>query len=454
MKHKSKTTHCLNFCGQNKTKKQHFIRDPLYKNILLSPLAEALVKTPEFQRLKWISQLGCSRFNFPGAVHTRFSHSLGVYFLITFLFRTNKVVTQEISCCEQELIAVSGLLHDLGHGPFSHAFERLEGIKGKYSFFHTTFTVALIRDNKTIVNKVLRRFKVNVGDVITILTKKPVSSSPLLLKYASLVSGQFDCDRLDYLLRDSYFAGVDYGYVDWQWLLSNLAFNSEEGFYFTERALPAVENFLFARYHMYYQLYFHKKNVFYESLLENIFFELWKFLKTPSGQVFLKTKQLLATKIKVLTAVLSGDYQQVLLSDWNVLTDYYLVSFLTELHQALDFHCSILTTYLHVFLSGEEKFTTIVLPSPTLNRKITGIFCENTFYNTSEPVKIKVGKLFLPLEGEVAGQKLSLLVTAILGKANYLTKTRYCFYLPTTKTWFQARWNPTSQVKLTTKQKK
>ena len=161
-----------------------------------------------------MSQLGCSRFNFPGASHTRFGHALGVYFLITFLFQTNKAVSQEINCCDQELIAISGLLHDLGHGPFSHAFERLEDPDGNCSFSHTTLTVALIKDEKTKVHQVLRKFGVGVDDVVSLLMKKHSSSRPLLQKYATLISGQFDYDRLDYLLRDSYFAGVDYGYVD------------------------------------------------------------------------------------------------------------------------------------------------------------------------------------------------------------------------------------------------
>jgi hypothetical protein len=90
--------------------------------------------------------------------------------------------------------------------------------------------------------------------------------------------------------------------------------------------------------------------------------------------VFLQTKTPLTKKIKVFATVLSGDYQQVLLPDWNMLTDCYLVSFLTELQQEISFHCPLLATYLHVFLTGEENFTPVVLPFPPSNLIKTEVF--------------------------------------------------------------------------------
>lgn len=257
---------------------QIFIRDAIHKNININePVIKALIDSKEFQRLRWISQLGGAQIAFPSATHTRFTHSLGVYHVLTRVLNqigNNKLISEK----EKLIIKIAGLLHDLGHGPFSHSFEGVTNFNNdsKYQFSHEFYTCAIIGDETTEVNQILKRYHINANDIINII-KKDHKKCP---KYQiQLISSQLDCDRIDYLIRDCYFTGVDYGSIDLDWVISNMIIDQKHGIVFNYKALWAIENYLVTRFHMYFQVYFHKSSIFFDLKLQKLFSQLRKLLQ-------------------------------------------------------------------------------------------------------------------------------------------------------------------------------
>lgn len=257
---------------------QIFIRDAIHKNININePVIKALIDSKEFQRLRWISQLGGAQIAFPSATHTRFTHSLGVYHVLTRVLNqigNNKLISEK----EKLIIKIAGLLHDLGHGPFSHSFEGVTNFNNdsKYQFSHEFYTCAIIGDETTEVNQILKKYHINANDIINII-KKDHKKCP---KYQiQLISSQLDCDRIDYLIRDCYFTGVDYGSIDLDWVISNMIIDQKHGIVFNYKALWAIENYLVTRFHMYFQVYFHKSSIFFDLKLQKLFSQLRKLLQ-------------------------------------------------------------------------------------------------------------------------------------------------------------------------------
>lgn len=257
---------------------QEFIRDAIHKNININePVIKELIASKEFQRLRWISQLGGAQVAFPSATHTRFTHSLGVYHLLNRVFSevpTAKVINEK----EKLVVKIAGLLHDIGHGPFSHTFEKVLNLSENKSFLfnHEFYTCAIISDEQTEVNQILKKYHVDISQVTNII-KKDRSKCP---KYQiQLVSSQLDCDRVDYLMRDAYFTGANYGAIDFDWVISNVIFDKKTGILFNDKALSAIENYLVTRFHMYRQVYYHKSSLLFDLKLQKIFqrlVELWK----------------------------------------------------------------------------------------------------------------------------------------------------------------------------------
>jgi len=192
---------------------QYFIRDAIHKNININePIIKELIASKEFQRLRGISQLAGAQVAFPSATHTRFTHSLGVYHVLNRVF-AEVFGAKLISKKEQLIVKIAGLLHDIGHGPFSHTFEKILNLNEdkNYQFNHEFYTCAIISDEKTEINQILKKYHININSVINII-KKDQSKCP---KYQiQLISSQLDCDRIDYLIRDGYFTGVSYGAID------------------------------------------------------------------------------------------------------------------------------------------------------------------------------------------------------------------------------------------------
>jgi HD superfamily phosphohydrolase len=266
------------------------IRDPVHGLIVfklsdeIDRAAWELLDTPEFQRLRRVKQLGVSEFTFPGATHTRFAHCVGVFHVARRLMKvaTSRIPAQDSNPHRIRVSLLAALLHDLGHGPFSHAFEeaeksRLRNMPGAYKS-HEQWTAEIITNPKGQIRKILsKRFGNSMADEVAELLK----GEPADL-YAAVVSSSFDADRLDYLQRDKMMTGSGAGGIDLDWLIDNLRITSvasevdEESeeiappittFCFADKAAQAAEAFILARYHLYSQVYFHRTTRGIEQLL-------------------------------------------------------------------------------------------------------------------------------------------------------------------------------------------
>jgi HD superfamily phosphohydrolase len=235
-------------------------KDPVHHSINVENLTIwKLINTAEFQRLRRIRQLGTSYLTFHGAEHSRFSHSLGVYEItrkVISQFERNKYADwpQE----EKLLSLCASLLHDVGHGPFSHSLEQV------FHTDHEEWTREIILGD-TGINRVLREvdshFPEQVASVISKKYDKPI--------VVSLVSSQMDADRMDYLLRDAYFTGVNYGTFDLDRILRVLR-PYKGRIVVKDSGMHAVEDYLMSRYQMYWQVYFHPVTRSSEIVLRQI----------------------------------------------------------------------------------------------------------------------------------------------------------------------------------------
>ncbi len=233
-----------------------FLRDTIHGIITLDredaadALIWRLVNTLEFQRLRRIRQLGLTNLVYQGAEHTRFAHSIGVMHLAgRILDQLEK--TAEITADDRLETRVAALLHDLGHGPFSHVSEMVLGVG------HEEWTKRIILDPSTEVNRTLCEHDPGLPDRIAemIAHRHPKKFLP------RVISGQLDADRLDYLLRDSTMTGVKYGIFDLERLLLGLEVLRDEQHDMVivgAKGFHPTEAYLLARYHMYRQVYFHK----------------------------------------------------------------------------------------------------------------------------------------------------------------------------------------------------
>jgi uncharacterized protein len=220
-----------------------------------------LIDTAEFQRLRRIRQLGLAMFTYQGAEHSRFTHSLGALHLATrILFKLQ--ATYKIS--DEEILAVraAALLHDIGHGAFSHVIESI------LDFHHEDFTIEAVLSDETEVGNILRSFSPNLpNDIANIINGK---FRPMAL--AQLVSSQLDVDRMDYLLRDSLMTGAKYGVFDLEWIIKSLEIDElNDRLFVSARGIHAVEDYLQARYYMYRQVYFHRTLRSAEVVLRSLF---------------------------------------------------------------------------------------------------------------------------------------------------------------------------------------
>jgi len=241
-------------------------RDPLYNYISFDRQRDSwlidLIDCPEVQRLRRIHQLGVSNFTYPGADHTRFAHSLGVTHLMKLVLDhlTRACPAAKIEGATQALLATA-LLHDVGHGPFSHLFEPCLGIK------HEQWSIAVIRDENSCVHKVLKKQNEYLPNHVADLIDGDCTKHPAWQR--ALLSSQLDVDRLDYLRRDSLFTGSGYGHFDWHRLLTTSQFYGDDtDLVWPSKSALAIEEYIFARYYMYQNVYLHKTTRGYEQLLQ------------------------------------------------------------------------------------------------------------------------------------------------------------------------------------------
>jgi hypothetical protein len=281
------------------------IRDPVHGSIYYADPEVAILETAEYQRLRAIKQLGFSEFSFPGATHNRYIHSIGVAHLATLvfesIFRVYPFSKPANKARFKQTVRLAALLHDVGHGPLSHTTEQVmpplselqikvydeEEQYGDATHMvmyknrkanHEDYTIKYVTDS-TIADTIKKQFSdilpIHVACLIDKALHCPddffieggVDLRPLL---SQLISSEIDADRMDYLDRDSYFCGTNYGKIDSNWLIQNMTFHRVENQLFlalNRRALYSFDDFLISRHHMHLMVYGHHKSIIYEEML-------------------------------------------------------------------------------------------------------------------------------------------------------------------------------------------
>jgi len=310
-------------------KKTRVIRDPIHDLIIFEnnetdQLLIDLINTEEFQRLRRIKQLGFSDMVFPGANHSRFAHSIGVMAMARkFLDALQRNHESKVSIETRTLVLVTCLLHDVGHGPFSHTFEGItKGITKHES--HEDWTKEIVTSKETEIGRRLSEFPKKglpeaVRDFLEHVSTPSWSVDPV---FSHIVSSQLDADRFDFLLRDAYSTGALYGQYDPEWLIEHLRIdNSESRFYLDHKGVEAAEMYVYARYHMYFAVYFHKTTRAAEVMLKSMF-ERFKFLLSQNSSTAF---DLVPNAPKHLVRAFMG---QMKLEEYLLLDDFTVWEFL------------------------------------------------------------------------------------------------------------------------------
>ena len=266
--------------------KMYEVRDPVHGFVKFNELERDIINHPAFQRLRRIRQLAWTDMVYPGAMHTRFEHSLGVMHVASRLFETlcernNDLLEKEYSIGSgarerhRQIVRLAALLHDVGHTPFSHGAEELLAIDpiSAAPYAHEAYSAAILEHVLADVidnNLYADNLGIKASDVGFVFSDKNKSSS--LLVWKPLISGQMDADRMDYLLRDSYHAGVAYGRYDLNRLAATVELCKpleDDGHELGvgDDGVHAVEALLIARYLMFTQVYFHRTRAIYDHHL-------------------------------------------------------------------------------------------------------------------------------------------------------------------------------------------
>lgn len=278
------------------------VRDPIHGNIPLADAEVAVLDSKAYQRLRQIKQLGFSEFSFPGAVHNRYLHSLGVCHLagqaFDNIFSTFEFSSEATRKRLRQAVRLGALLHDIGHGPLSHASEevmpplkdlnvrayakRSQPPAANQQANHEDYTIKFVTDS-SLTETLKRNFSdISPMHIASLIDKTLKVEDDFFIEggfnfrtiLSQIVSSEMDVDRMDYLERDAYFCGTNYGKFELNWLLSNLTYHPREGHLhlaLNRRALYTFDDFLLARHHMHLMVYFHHKSLIYEELLYRYF---------------------------------------------------------------------------------------------------------------------------------------------------------------------------------------
>ena len=242
-------------------------RDPIHQYIHVEhQIILELINSKEFQRLRRIKQLGTTSFTFHAAEHSRFGHSLGVYEItrrICDFFERNFSIKEDPENGwddEERLVALcAALLHDVGHGPYSHTFE------GIFDTNHEAFTIDIITSETTEINQILKKVSPEFPEQVASVISKDYPNKQVV----QLISSQIDADRMDYLLRDAYYTGTEYGTFDLTRILRVIR-PFKNGIAFQFNGMHAVEDYIVSRYQMYMQIYFHPVSRGMEVILDHL----------------------------------------------------------------------------------------------------------------------------------------------------------------------------------------
>jgi HD superfamily phosphohydrolase len=252
---------------------QKLFRDPLYDYIPIEKDSWLLylINTPEVQRLRYISQLGLAHFTYPGATHSRFSHSLGVFNLMQVcISHLKKDCSDYFQPLDEDALLAAALLHDIGHFPLSHVTEATFGR-------HEEQGIAIINNSESGVNKILTRRHCELPSKVVALLSKSDDALPW---QRSLISSQLDVDRLDYLQRDSLCSGAGYGHFDWFRIIHTMELREKQlqgavaqkvtFVVWPEKSKYAIEEYIFSRFYMYQSVYFHHTIRGFEELVRKV----------------------------------------------------------------------------------------------------------------------------------------------------------------------------------------
>lgn len=331
----------INFCREYResevrsenvrTGKSHMFRDAVYGDIEMTENFYAVVCTQEFQRLRRIRQLAAADRSFPNATHTRLAHSLGTWYVMRLILdhfkqRYDSNPQLKFSEADRNCALLAALLHDLGHGPYSHTVEAVFGIK------HEDMTHRIILNPDTEVHQVIEeRFGSGTCKrVCELLGGASPTENPNGIDriYHSLISGQLDADRIDYLLRDNAACWMAFGHIDIQQLIASMRlmpdYGDEQGgavhrLCFDDRYLPAIEQFIYARYQMYKNIYHDPQKQLYEQIFERIFRQAFSLLdKVEEDETFSLLKEIKKKKKAEVSDYIGLDDERVntLIKKW------------------------------------------------------------------------------------------------------------------------------------------
>lgn len=272
------------------------IRDPIHGSIPLNPPEVALCDSAPYQRLRAIKQLGFSEFSFPGATHNRFIHSIGVCHIagraFDQIFKNFEFSSEKKRELLRQSTRMAALLHDVGHGPLSHATEevmpkvgaldvkvyekKIKPVDPERQADHEDYTIKFITDSS--ITKIIEESGVSPYHVASLIDKGLTVDDDFFLDrglnfriiLSQIVSSELDADRMDYLGRDAYYCGTNYGKVELEWLINHLSYHIENDTLYlalSRRALYTFDDFLLSRHHMHLMVYFHHKAIIFEEML-------------------------------------------------------------------------------------------------------------------------------------------------------------------------------------------
>ncbi len=268
-------------------------RDPIHGFIGFNALEWDLINSKPFQRLRRIRQLAWTDMVYPSAMHTRFAHSLGVCHIASRLYdaivqRDKDLLRSEYHFTDsgvhrqRQIIRLAALMHDLGHGPFSHAAEELfpfkeEGKRWVHEDYSAAIALQELRELVENHNLNKNNYGIKIDEIADIFSPASKMSSSIVWK--EIISGQMDADRMDYLLRDAYHAGVSYGKYDLDRVINTICLCEDEevGGHLVgveDDGIHAAEGLLIARYMMFTQVYFHKTRVIYDYHYEQALLQI------------------------------------------------------------------------------------------------------------------------------------------------------------------------------------
>lgn len=277
------------------------LRDPIHGYIHVSyKVIWDVINSSRFQRLRRIKQTGAAYIVYHTADHTRFAHSLGVYEIAQRMCYENKDINNATSEIEKITVMLAALLHDVGHGPFSHTFE------GVINTSHEEYSMRIIEEGE--IGEILESYLPGLSKQVSAIIGH---THPNVL-LTSMISSQLDADRMDYLLRDAYFTGTKYGDYDLERVLRTLRVRDGR-LLVKESGMHTIEDYIMARYHMYWQVYYHPVARSFECILHKLFMRMKEVYETSPD---------LLKNVEMFKHVLDGSFD---LDDHYLLDEYACV---------------------------------------------------------------------------------------------------------------------------------